>query len=86
MSAKDYLASAAENVAAWAATGTAGGVVWLIRRVLTNQKQIELLQQELKARDEMRLRDREDMAELKTDMKETRQDIRRLFNAPGGGS
>lgn len=86
MSARDYLASATDNVVAWAVTATAGGVVWLIRRVFTNQKQIELLQQELKSRDDMRLRDREDMVEIKSDMKEMRQEIRRLFHAPGGGS
>lgn len=70
MSVKDYLAGATENVVAWAVTATAGGVVWLIRRVFTNQKQIELLQQELKSRDDMRQRDRDDLKEVKSDVKE----------------
>ena len=70
MSAKDVLASATDNVVAWAVAATGGGVVWLIRRVFTNQKQIELLQQELKSREDMRQRDRDDLKEVKADVKE----------------
>jgi len=40
----------------------ATGIAWLIRRVLTNEKQIALLQAELR-------RGREDMREVKDDVK-----------------
>lgn len=48
----------------WAAVvaSVAAGIGWLVRRVLTNEKQIALLQAELK-------RGREDMREVKDDVK-----------------
>ena len=55
-----------EDYISWAITSTlaavAGGVGWLIRRVLTNQKQIELLQSEIRHRDQLRSEDRDRMA------------------------
>ncbi|WP_150524038.1 hypothetical protein [Roseibium sediminis] len=42
-----------------------GGVIWLVRRVITNEKQIALLEQALKARDD--------------DLKEIKQDIKNLL-------
>ena len=48
----------------WAAITTTllAGVAWLIRRVLTNEKQIALLKQDLE-------RGREDIKEVKDDVK-----------------
>lgn len=43
----------------------ASGVWWLIRRVFTNQQQIELLTKEIAHRDQLRAEDREDMREVK---------------------
>lgn len=43
----------------------ASGIFWLIKRVFTNQKQIELLTQEIAHRDELRAADREDMRDVK---------------------
>lgn len=57
----------------------ASGVTWLIRRVLTNEKQIALLHQEIKARDERRTEDREIMQEIKSDLKEVKRDIIELY-------
>lgn len=57
----------------------ASGVTWLIRRVLTNEKQIALLHQEIKARDERRAEDREIMQEIKSDLKEVKRDIIELY-------
>lgn len=55
-----------EDAIFWAVTSAvaaiAGGVGWLIRRVLTNQKQIELLQSEIRHRDQLRSEDRDRMA------------------------
>lgn len=63
------------------------GMAWLVRRILTNQKQIELLQREIKMRDERRREDRvfieKSFDDVKSDMKEMREDIRTLFNRKG---
>ena len=55
------------------------GITWLVRRVLTNEKQIALLQQEIKDRDIRRQEDREIMQEIKSDMKEVKRDIIELY-------
>lgn len=43
---------------------------WLVRRVLTNQKQIELLTAEIKHRDALREADRADIADVKNDVRD----------------
>lgn len=48
---------------------------WLVRTVLTNQKQIALLQEEISTRDERREEDRTMWKELKEDVKEIKRDI-----------
>lgn len=45
---------------------------WIVRRVITNQKQIELLQSEIKHRDTLREADRADIADVKKDVREIR--------------
>jgi hypothetical protein len=55
------------------------GVTWLIRRVLTNEKQIALLQSEIRDRDVRRQEDREIMQEIKSDLKEVKRDIIDLY-------
>lgn len=57
------------------------GITWLIRRVLTNEKQIALLQLEIRDRDERRQEDREIMQEIKSDLKEVKRDIIELYKA-----
>jgi hypothetical protein len=52
-----------------------GAVAWLIRRVLTNQRQIELLEREIKHRDELRQADRAALSEVRDDVKEIRKAI-----------
>lgn len=54
-------------------------LTWLIRRVLTNQKQIELLQSEIRHRDQMRREDRDAVKEIKDDVKALRSDIQSMF-------
>lgn len=67
-----------------------GGIMWVIRRILTNQKQIELLQSEIKHRDEwfrgdlarrdkQRDEDREAVREVRDDVKAIRTEIRDVF-------
>ena len=55
------------------AISTAG--TWLVRTVLTNQKQIALLQEEISTRDVRREEDRSMWKELKEDVKEIKRDI-----------
>ena len=55
------------------------GITWLIRRVLTNEKQIALMQSEIRSRDVRRQEDREIMNEIKSDLKEVNRDIIELY-------
>ena len=57
------------------------GTTWLIRRVLTNEKQIALLQNEIKDRDVRRQEDRDIMQEIKADLKEVKRDIIELYKS-----
>jgi hypothetical protein len=81
---KEIFDDATSSAVSWAVVAIGGGFVWLIRRVFTNQKQIELLQRDLKLREETRQRDREDLQEVKADVKELGRDIRRIFETHGG--
>ena len=56
-----------------------GGILWLVRRVLTNQRQIELLQSEIRHRDSIRQIDRAAVQEIKEDVKAMRVEIKELF-------
>jgi hypothetical protein len=60
------------------ATITAAGT-WLVRTVLTNQKQIALLQEEISTRDTRREEDRSMWKELKDDVKEIKRDILDIY-------
>ena len=68
-----------EYVVGAAVSSIFAGVTWLIRRVLTNEKQIALLQLEIKDRDVRRHEDREIMNEIKSDLKEVKRDIIELY-------
>ena len=57
------------------------GITWAIRRILTNEKQIALLQNEIRERDVRRQEDREIMQEIKSDMKEVKRDIIELYKS-----
>jgi len=52
---------------------------WLVRRVLTNEKQIALLQTEIVSRDDRRSEDREIMRDIQTDLKEVKRDILDIY-------
>ena len=68
-----------EYIVAGVISSMFAGVTWLVRRVLTNEKQIALLQLEIKDRDVRRQEDREIMNEIKTDLKEVKRDIIDLY-------
>jgi len=52
---------------------------WLIRRVLTNEQQIKMLQREIEGRDALRAEDRAALGDLRTDVREMRGEVRDLF-------
>lgn len=56
-----------------------GAIGWLVRTVLTNQKQIALLQNEIRDRDKRRDEDRQLLRELKEDVHEVKRDILELY-------
>lgn len=49
--------------------GIASGVVWLVKRIFTDQKRIDLLEREAAYRDRLRLEDREALREVKDSVK-----------------
>lgn len=49
--------------------GIASGVVWLVKRIFTDQKRIDLLEREAAYRDQLRLEDREALREVKDSVK-----------------
>lgn len=78
MSWTNFGQKAGETAIGWAVVGMLGGIAWLVRRVFTNQKQIEMLSKEVKSRDEMRQRDREDVTAMRQDFRELRKDVMKL--------
>lgn len=71
--------SASTSIISTIIAAVVGAVTWLIRRVLTNHRQIELLQLEIKHRDKQRDEDRESLKAVRDDVK----DIRRAIMGPG---
>ena len=71
-----------QSAVTWIVVGLLGGIGWLVRRVFTNQKQIEALQATLEHRDEQRARDmnefRSSFKRLEESQKEMRDDIKGL--------
>lgn len=79
MSWGEIYEKASASFAGWVVVTIGGGVLWIVRRVMTNQKQIELLQREIEMRDEKRADDRKAMDDLRADVKELRTDVKKLF-------
>ncbi|AUQ54522.1 hypothetical protein [Phaeobacter inhibens] len=73
----ERIEQASTGIAVTAMTAAASGAVWLVRRIFTNQKQIEILQQSLEARDKQRDEDREALSEVRTDVREIREFLHR---------
>ena len=69
MSFFDRIMGRLEDFIFWAATSVLGAIaasgVWFVRVLLTNQKQIELMQADFRYRDQLRAEDREAIAEIK---------------------
>ncbi|APG47308.1 MULTISPECIES: hypothetical protein [Phaeobacter] len=73
----ERIEQASTGLAVTAMTAAASGAVWLVRRIFTNQKQIEILQQSLEARDKQRDEDREALSDVRTDVREIREFLHR---------
>jgi hypothetical protein len=56
-----------------------GAITWLVRTVLTNQKQIAILKEEITSRSDQRAEDRQVWQELKDDIKEVKRDILKFY-------
>ena len=83
MSLSDAIEKATGSVFAWIAVTVLGGMLWVIRRVFTNQKQIEMLQREIEMRDQRREDDRKALDDIRSDIRDVRSDIKRLFQRGG---
>ncbi len=63
-------------------TAIVGAMTYLVRTVLTNKAEIDLLKSDIKSRDQRRDEDRQILLELKADlkseMKETREDMEEI--------
>ncbi|MGB1215049.1 MAG: hypothetical protein ACPG4X_16905 [Pikeienuella sp.] len=83
MTFREALDSGLQSAVSWLIVGALGGLVWLVRRVFTNQKQIEMLHTALEARDEQRNRDREEITQTLTRIEgtqtELQADVKKLF-------
>lgn len=58
-------------------TGLIAGIIWLIRKVVTNEKQLDLLKQELTTREEYR---KEAEQKINEHLSELRSDIKNLLS------
>ncbi len=78
---------AANSFIAWAVAGVLGGALWLVRRIFTNQRQVEMMMAEIALREaqrkEERKADRELLNDTRADVKEIRDDIKTLFQRHG---
>ena len=62
----EKVSDAATSLLITAVMGISGGIMWLIRRVITNQSQIEMLQNSLAYRDKR-------LDEIRNDIREVRK-------------
>lgn len=60
-------------------TVVVSAVGWAVRKILTNEKQIQLMHNEIRERDIRRQEDREIMNEIKTDLKEVKLEVVELY-------
>ncbi|WP_333696909.1 hypothetical protein [Phaeobacter italicus] len=79
MSLFERIEQASGSIVVSGVLAVSSGGWWLVRRIFTNQKQIELMQQSLEARDKQRDEDREAMTELRQDVRDMRGDIQQIL-------
>lgn len=69
MSLIENLERVGVNLTTAIVTGAAAGVAWIIRHVVTNGKRLELLEREMKHREQLRHEDREALREVRDSVK-----------------
>lgn len=69
MSWIDRAEQAVANIGTAAVMAIGGGFMWMVRTLLTNQRQIALLQSEIHHRDKLRTEDREAISEVRESVK-----------------
>lgn len=75
----NYLEDALHSFVTWIVVSVGGAVIWLFRKVLTNERQIAMLKAEIDSREERRNEDRQVMQEIREDLKGVKNDILDLW-------
>ena len=82
----EWLDQTLSRIAVAAFTGVIGALGWLIRRIFTNQRQIQiqheelqLLKAEIQSRDRLRTHDLQTTEELRKDIRDLRAAIQQLY-------
>jgi fatty acid-binding protein DegV len=79
----DLTEKASGSLVGFAVVTVASGAIWIVRRVFTNQKQLEMLKAEIAAREvlqaERMATQSRDTAEIKSAIAEIRSDVKTLF-------
>lgn len=81
MGLPDQIDNAVQSFTTWAIVTCGGGVMWLIRRVLTNQRQIEILEAEFTRRDEWYKQDASRRDQQRTEDRDMVRDIGKKVDA-----
>jgi hypothetical protein len=76
---QDVMEQWLDKIIAGAVAAVFASITWLVRTVLTNNRKIELLQLEIKNRDQRRDEDRRAVEELKQEMKDLRKELHDYF-------
>lgn len=77
----DQLAALMNDVRTWIIGAVLGGIGWLVRRVLTNERQIALLEADLRNRDRQRSEDRETLAGVRDDLRRVRDQLTEILSS-----
>ena len=61
----ERLTHAADSAITWAVAAFLGGIGWMVRRVLTNERKIAMLEADLARREQQRAEDREALSAVR---------------------
>jgi len=75
----EHIERAAASIIAMLVATFLGVIGWFMRVVLTNQKQLDELRSELRAREASRQLERESLNNIRSDIHEIKSDIRVLY-------
>ena len=73
--------NASQSFTTWVIVTLGGGLTWVVRRVLTSQRAIELLEAEISRREDQRSRDDARRDKLRDEDREMVKDISRKVDA-----